>query len=148
MAALPPSTIDEEGAMSRRFRFAIASLFVSLLSFAVGAGCGGSSMHPGTGTAGAGTGTGGAAGAGNRGGLLGAGNSIGAGNAAGTGTGGSTTGTGGTGTGTGGSSLGGAPMPTGTLVFQGDHASLLNNGAPCTAEAGASGDRWCGFFTP
>jgi hypothetical protein len=39
-------------------------------------------------------------------------------------------------------------MPTGTLVFQGNMASLLNNGAPCTAEAGATGDRWCGFFTP
>ena len=62
--------------------------------------------------------------------------------------------------GTGGGSLGGvglggaggtgggagAAMPTGARVFQGMQAGLLDMGAPCTSEVGATGDRWCAFL--
>ena len=49
-------------------------------------------------------------------------------------------------TGTGGAGGTPSPMPTGSLVFQGSQASLLDLGPPCTWEAGATGDRWCGFI--
>ena len=125
--------------MSRRFRFAIASLFVSTLL-----GCGGSSSSKnpdGGGSAGTG---------GFHGSFTGTGLTTGTGTA-GTGAGGSVTGSAGSGiTGTAGSGTGGAagaPMPTGTRVFQGTLAALLNNGPACTGETGATGDRWCGFFS-
>src|SRR5262249_35089092 len=65
------------------------------------------------------------------------------------GRGGGAGGPGGGGPGTAGT--GGAPpdpMPTGTLVFQGNMASLISAGPPCTGETGATGDRWCAFVTP
>lgn len=123
--------------MARRVRFAIASLFV----IGCGSGCGGgSATHPdaGSGTAGSG--------AGGTGGLhipSGTGNAFGTGNATGTGTAG-VTGTAGSGT----AGAAGSAMPTGSLVFQGNMAALLNQGPACTAEEGATGDRWCAFFAP
>jgi hypothetical protein len=39
-------------------------------------------------------------------------------------------------------------MPTGALVFRSQRAELLGFGPACTMEAGATGDRWCGFFVP
>src|SRR4051794_6118777 len=49
------------------------------------------------------------------------------------------------GPGTGGS-VGGGAMPTGTRVLQGTQAALLDLGAPCTNEEGATGDRWCAII--
>jgi len=40
----------------------------------------------------------------------------------------------------------GPPMPSGTMVFQGDEAILLDLGPACTGEVGATGDRWCAFL--
>ena len=60
-------------------------------------------------------------------------------------------GLGGTGLGGGGGAGGGmagAAIPTGSLVFQGTEAALLDLGAPCTNEEGATGDRWCAFIAP
>jgi hypothetical protein len=51
------------------------------------------------------------------------------------------------GPGTGGS-VGGGAMPTGTRVLQGTEAALLDLGAPCTNEEGATGDRWCAIIAP
>jgi hypothetical protein len=60
------------------------------------------------------------------------------------GTGGSSTGGGGAGGGTAG---GPAPAnPTGSLVLPGQGFWLLDMGAPCTYEEGATGDRWCAVF--
>jgi len=53
---------------------------------------------------------------------------------------------GGGGVGTGGSA--GAAMPTGARVFQGQQAALLDLGAPCTNQEGATGDRWCAIIAP
>jgi hypothetical protein len=131
--------------MSRRFRFAIASLSVGVLL-----GCGGgSATHPDAGGGDASGGSGGFHGFTGTGNTLGTGNTTGTGNTAGstTGTAGSSiTGVAGSGTGTGGAA--GAPMPTGSLVFQGNLAALVNGGPPCTGEDGATGDRWCAFFAP
>src|SRR5262245_58289426 len=46
--------------------------------------------------------------------------------------------------GTGG---GGGAAPSGTRVFSG-RASMLWDGPSCTADDGATGDRWCAFVTP
>jgi hypothetical protein len=124
--------------MLRRARFAIASF--SVLVLGCGAiSCGSSSAtHHDAGGGDAGT-------AGFQGGFTGTGNVLGTG---GSGTG--TAGSGGTTTGTGGTIVvvdAGPPMPTGSLVFQGNLATLLNQGPPCTGEEGATGDRWCAFFT-
>jgi hypothetical protein len=74
------------------------------------------------------------------------------------GTGGSisgSAGTGGSSTGGGGSAGGGAAgggaapaNPTGSLVLPGEGIALLDAGAPCTNEEGATGDRWCAVFGP
>src|SRR5262252_8441450 len=131
-----PNIAAGRARMLRHARFVIASLLV-----AVPLGCGGSglTLHPDGGTAGAG---GGGTDAGGSGGIRV--NFDGGGfTGNGTGNGGTTiTGTGGTGV-----VDAGAPMPTGSLVFQGNLAALLNNGPPCTFEEGATGDRWCAFFT-
>jgi len=136
--------------MPRRARFAIATLLFTTGGLPLACGGGSSGRHPdaaGTGAAGGTTGTGGFHVP------VGTGNSVGTGNTAGTttGAGGSLTGTAGSGTagsatGTGGAA--GSPMATGSLVFQGNEAALINNGPPCTGEEGATGDRWCAFFTP
>ena len=56
---------------------------------------------------------------------------------------------GGIGLGGAGGGTGGSPaMPTGASVFQGTQASLLDLGAPCTSEEGATGDRWCAIIAP
>jgi hypothetical protein len=69
---------------------------------------------------------------------------------AGSGTGGSISGSAGTGGSSAGSGGGGAAgsgtagaNPTGSLVLPGQDWVLLDNGAPCTNEVGATGDRWC-----
>src|SRR3982751_6239054 len=43
---------------------------------------------------------------------------------------------------------GGGASPTGTRVLQGTSAALLDLGAPCTNEEGATGDRWCAIIAP
>ena len=67
--------------------------------------------------------------------------------------------------GTGGGSLGGTGLnadgggltggggstsvtvpPTGTTILKGPQLALLDLGAPCTNEVGATGDRWCAFM--
>lgn len=50
--------------------------------------------------------------------------------------------------GAGGTGTGGSAPPTGTRVLQGTQAALLDLGAPCTNEEGATGDRWCGIIAP
>jgi hypothetical protein len=142
--------------MRRRARFAIASLFVIGCALGCALGCGGSgfTLHPDGGAAGSSQAGAGGSAAGGKGGFTGfpgTGNTIGSGTGNATGTGGSSiTGSAGSGvTGTAGAGVdAGPPMPTGSLVFQGNLAALINNGPPCTGEVGATGDRWCGFFTP
>jgi len=119
--------------MRRRARFAIAGLFVI--------GCGGSgfSSNP-SGAGGSSQGGSGGSAAGGHAGSTGF-----------PGTGGSGfIGTAGSGVGGTGGAGGALPpaMPTGSLVFQGNLAALINNGPPCTGEMDATGDRWCAFFTP
>jgi hypothetical protein len=124
--------------MPRSARFATVSLFVLVLGCGA-LGCGSSSAtHHDAGAGDAGT-------AGFQGGFTGTGNVLGTGGSAS-----GTAGSGGTISGTGGTITpvdAGPPMPTGSLVFQGTMVALLNQGPPCTGEAGATGDRWCGFFT-
>ena len=62
--------------------------------------------------------------------------------------GGSLGGTGLGGRGGAGGGSAGAAMPTGARVFQGTQAALLDLGAPCTNEEGATGDRWCAIIAP
>src|SRR6266496_2867552 len=65
------------------------------------------------------------------------------------GLGGSGGGPGGTGlAGAGGTGTGGSAPPTGTRVLQGTEAALLDLGAPCTNEEGATADRWCAIIAP
>jgi hypothetical protein len=101
-------------------RTAIATLLL------IGCGSGSATKDAGS-TAGS---AGGSTGLGGRGGNVGGGGGL--------------TGTAGL-TGTGGTPV---AMPTGSLVFQGSQASLLDLGPPCTWEDGATGDRWCGFIAP
>src|SRR5262245_17487698 len=57
--------------------------------------------------------------------------------------------TGSAGTGTAGSGTGGAAgaaNPTGSSIFIGDQAILLDLGPACTNEEGATADRWCAFI--
>ena len=53
---------------------------------------------------------------------------------------------GGAGGGSGGTGGMRGRRPTGSLVFKGRLPKLLNFGPSCTFEAGATDDRWCGFF--
>src|SRR5690348_10501388 len=48
----------------------------------------------------------------------------------------------------GGGSTGAVVAPTGTAIIRGQQFALLDLGAPCTNEAGATGDRWCAFIGP
>jgi hypothetical protein len=99
-----------------------APIAIAIVSF-IGFGCGGSSSKP--------DGGGGGSSAGGAGGTM------------------SSTGSGGLGGGAAGSTgTAGSAMPTGSIVFQSTQATLLDLGAPCTMEEGATGDRWCAFFGP
>jgi len=115
--------------MSRHARFVIASCVLI--------GCGGGSSarkDGGPGTDALGTGAHLGSGSGGLGGTVGTVGVGGLGGAAGSGTAG----------------LGGAPMPTGSLVFTGMNAQLLTMGPPCSSDEagvdGGTGDRWCGFI--